>query len=371
MNFSLIFYIGIMFITICFVLSDFETDPNIKVGIRFIFTLIILFLWASIVFRAPSGDMGRYLYIFEKFSTQPLYPTFGLYHLPILFNLFSWVIAQISITQFFTYTIIFIIIYFFCYKAFRNIFNFENTAILMICYSMYPFFVAYTSSGIREGFGLAFMTYGISKLITGKKMQSFFWLYFATFWHYGLWLPVIILMPAFFLRQKQRLYIVSWLVFICSIILSMANVWQHILSRIGGSLSSVQAAGYQAYFNSDAVFRHTYRTGFRLDFFLFSIIPVIIYLVAKSYFREEYKDRNLLIISIYMLLNSLTFLFSFMVSSDRFASFSWFIWLFVVYSILYSLTNKYTLKIFIFLALITNIFFLNFYLSNYLIGLKV
>ena len=123
---------------------------------------------------------------------------------------------------------------------------------------------------------------------------------------------------------------------------------------------------FQQYFVQNGEFaRIHYKTGFRLDFTLFSLFPLILYLIFKTN-----SLRVKMWLGLYLLLNSLYNILCVIPFSDRVAVFSWFIWPIVNYEILRAYNRKYA-YVFLLLLFLSGIVLLQFYTNKYLLPLDL
>jgi hypothetical protein len=137
-------------------------------------------------------------------------------------------------------------------------------------------------------------------------------------------MSVLVLLPALFaLHFFERFLTVPkiLIVWVVVVFISASGVNESAL----GFLSSFfdDSSRYQYYLDSDKVAEVRdlmgYKTGFRVDFTLFSIIPILFVL----YF-EKREGIDLWLVKFYLIVNCAFQLLSFTASNDRFAALSWF-----------------------------------------------
>lgn len=324
--------ITFIFLSIMFLLFYFKRqNPAGKFGLWFVVIMIYSIYLLAIIFRPPVGDVGHYMDVVWRMSAYPLslMPRNGPWTWS--FTFYCWLIGRIWPSHILFSLGIFIIMVSVTFFAFKRYFDLDDSVLLLICYAYYPFFIVYLVSGVRQGLGMTFMLCGAIYLVKEKRLLAFIWLLLAPLlWHKGLWAPLIILMPALLIRNRKILNVFVAIFFLISILLSITNLNSAIILLIIHHMNL--PVYYDTYFNTALLpFGFHYGIGFRWDFALFSMFPIVLYFMLKKSFYDEYKKDNNMFIIIYTLLNSILYLFSFIIFSDRFAVFSWFLMPMIIY----------------------------------------
>jgi hypothetical protein len=189
-------------------------------------------------------------------------------------------------------------------------------------------FFGYGTNTIRAGLALSFFIIALTRK-PGFNFSLIF-LVLAVLFHKSLLMPVASWVLIRFYNDKNN-FILLWVVcFFLSLFFGNTFV------SMFGEFFNITDERVQAYaYNTDIA----YKTGFRLDFVVYSIIPIII---AKLYQKKGYFDHfyNQLL-SLYVICNAFWLLLIRIAFSDRFATLSWFL---IPILLLYPLLQK---KIFV------------------------
>lgn len=354
-------------IAILFMFFYTKRDENIfRFAIVFLLCLSILFLGIGMVFQPLHGDSYRYNLGFQKISFLTFEQMFMLDNPEFGFRFISWFTSNIiNDVKFFFFTlyILFVVI---CWKALKNLYESFETYIVFSFLIIYPYFLFYIVNGKRQGLALVFMLLAISFIFKNKNFKAIVSLGIAFLFHTSILLTYPIFIFIMFFKNKEKLFKISLIVLFISIISSIISLNEQLTLIINSlNLQSNQMAFFDGSFD-----KIDYRTGFRLDFTLFSLFPLMLYF----YFRKQLSENNekiLTWLSLYILLNSIYHFFSFVVFSDRFSIFSWFILPIVCYEILKKVNEGKYLPIFIFSLIFINIFLLQTYTGNLLLELEI
>lgn len=174
-------------------------------------------------------------------------------------------------------------------------------------------FYSYGINTIRSGFAASFLLLAFANWQNLWLMGLF--IIIAVGCHLSMAIPAIaFLITRYF--NKTKLYFAIWFL---SIVLSaaMGSAFETIFSGLGGD-SRV------AYLNKDAA-DTAYKVGFRLDFIIYSCIPVFAgyYYIVKKGFKDRFYS---ILYNTYLIANSFWILVIRANFSDRFAYLSWFIY---------------------------------------------
>ena len=294
----------------------------------------VIWLWAVLVFRAPSGDPWRYMKGLNNIAVLNFEGILAYDKAPLGFKFLNWFTAAISLNSIFFFSVI----YAFCviplYLAFRERFNKVHTAVLMMLYLLYPFYLTYLGSGFKQGIGFGFMLWGLVCLLDNEKpkiIKGLALLIAATLFHSSFWIVLLAYVTWRLIFKKRPLsWAVSVLVF-CVLLAASGLVGSLVTAVLPQSI--IDSLGFNEYFDDTfTVGEHfkslNYQSGFRLDFAIFTLGP----LAALLYLKKSYNDHESLdIIKMYCLLASAYFLLCFIPFSDRTAAFSWFLIPYMLY----------------------------------------
>lgn len=179
-------------------------------------------------------------------------------------------------------------------------------------------FLQYTTSGLRQAISMSFMVIAISFIVDNKKLLSLFAALLSAIFHWAS-LPFLLVVTSFIYIERyisEKKILLIWCM-CCA--LSIFNVMEGFASLLESFIQISHVSS--VYFQSDSSF---YETGFRIDFFLYSAIPVILYLIQKKKFSDSVSSFNILF-KIYLSLNCIAMLLNFIPFSDRLYGYSWFL----------------------------------------------
>lgn len=309
-------------------------------GIVYILVVALLFIGAAILLQPLHGDSWRYNQNFLILRDLSFGEMNALVHPEYAYRLINWLVGQFTASHEVLFFVLFAIFIYVFYKALKNIYPTFDRYYIFMAYLLYPFFIAYLVSGKRQGLSLVFMLLAISFLWKNQNLKGAVALVIATLFHKAMLLAILPILLFAWLKEKNILKIAS-IIYVVSLIVSIVGMNAIIPSE---TLVDYLQLGsrYKGYFiETEEIAAINYQTGFRLDFTLFSLIPVFLYLYFKK--RIEKKDKKWVYgwLGLYLLLNSIFQFFSFVPYSDRFAAFSWFLLPLVSYVILESVNKKY------------------------------
>lgn len=203
--------------------------------------------------------------------------------------------------------------------AYKRIYHDKFGLALIILICSFSFF-GYGVNGIRNGIALSFVTLAISFCDTKKWLFLLLCLIGISF-HKSATLPIVALCIAQCYKNSD-VYLKIW---IACIIISLfaGNILASIIpddfmgdERLSDYLNS--DFGDQEYAN----FSHT---GFRFDFILYSLIPIIIGRKFLGNSEEEFNFYRL-VYNVYLICNSFWILTIYVPYNNRFAYLSWFLY---------------------------------------------
>lgn len=300
-----------------------------RAGIVAYAALIVFWLWAVLSFREPSGDPWRYMLGLNYIAKLSFIELLNYDRSAFGFSLLNWLTAGVSTNS----ALFFSIIYFFCviplYLAFRERDNKTDAAVLMMLYLLYPFYINYLASGFKQGIAFGFMLWGLNCVLDRfdpKWIKGLILLYIATLFHSSFWLVNIAFAGWYFIYRKRSLIWSVSTLGVC-VILAMAGAVEPIISIILPH-SIVDKLGFSLYFDKDFLSSSEYLSvgyisGFRLDFTVFTIFPLLVVLFFNWKIKSitYFQDMT----SFFCIIASVYFLLVFIPFSDRIASFSWFL----------------------------------------------
>lgn len=337
------FSLVVFFYTLCN--SSFNETPSPRLNfIAFLFFVIILLF---VGFRPISyyfGDMGNYYKYFKvmvsdihdgnalnikgDYLFNVLMAFFALFNQPVLF--------------FFCCYLIYALCHFFAVKNWFGKHWVYPLALLIIPI----FYHAYGVNGIRNGMGASLFLLGLSQ----KNIWRWLLFFIAYNFHSSLLLPIAAVI--IFSRYKNiYVYFYVWCAcLLISIISPGITLW---LSEF-----PIFDDRFSAYVSNDDGIS---QSGFRVDFILYSLLPIFIGL----YFNIRYKINDVIyneVLSVYLICNTFWLLVIRIPYSNRFVYLSWFMYgivisyPFVKYNF-FRYQNRYTACVLLFL-LIFNVVFL-------------
>jgi hypothetical protein len=297
-------------------------------------TLAVIWLWSVLVFREPVGDPWRYMMGLKNIAELSFEGLLAYDKAPIGFKLLNWFTSVISVNS----IVFFSVIYVFCiiplYLAFRERFDKVNTAVLMMLYLLYPFYLNYLGSGFKQGIGFGFMLWGLVCLLDTEKpktLKGITLLSVAVLFHTSFFIVVFAYLTWYFLFKKRPLYWSLGVLAFC-VLLAILGIVENVVTAILPQ-GIIDSLGFNEYFDDTfTAGEHfqslNYKTGFRLDFAIFTLAPLAVLLYFK---RKVEESTGQDVIKVYCLLASAYFLLCFIPFSDRMAAFSWFLIPYMLY----------------------------------------
>ena len=300
-----------------------------RAGIIAYTIMTVIWLWAVLSFREPAGDPWRYMLGLNYIAKFSFVELLSYDRTPFGFALLNWITSLISTNSVFFFSVI----YAFCiiplYLAFRERANKTDAAVLMMLYLLYPFYINYLASGFKQGIAFGFMLWGLNCILDRadpKWIKGLLLLFLATLFHSSFWLVNVVFASWYFIYRRISLQWSFFTLGIC-IFIAAIGVSEFIITKIlPGSI--VEALGFSSYFDqeflaSDEYLSVGYKSGFRIDFAVFTIIPIFIISYLKKNIKENFYMINMM--KFYCIVASVYFIFIFIPYSDRIAGFSWFL----------------------------------------------
>lgn len=242
-------------------------------------------------------------YIWNKGMDTWRDPVFAFYTMTLRKYTY-WMAGYFGLTAF---------IYLYCYyRASLNFTDKRGTAIMFLAIVCGPFFVAYGVNTIRAGFAMALAILAMSCWYRNKWWAILFGA-LAVGSHLSVALTVTAFVAAVWIKRPRLCFFV-WLVCI-GLSLAAGSFFESTLGDL------VEDERMQDYTQVAAAQTH-YRVGFRWDFVVFSLLPMIVgwYYIYRKHFKDiVYKT----LYCTYILSNCVWVLLIRANFSDRFAYLSW------------------------------------------------
>lgn len=227
------------------------------------------------------------------------------------FSIYNNFVAQFVGYQ--GWLIITALIYSFNHYVFARKTTPEYVLLVVLMFFSAFLFYAYGTNTIRAGLAASFLLVAFANWQSLWRMGLF--IIIAVGCHLSMAIPAIAFLIARYF-DKTKLYFAIWFL---SIVLSaaMGSAFETIFS----GLSSDSRV---AYLNKDAA-DTAYKVGFRLDFIIYSCVPVFTgyYYIVKKRFKDRFYS---ILYNTYLIANSFWILVIRANFSDRFAYLSWFIY---------------------------------------------
>ena len=214
--------------------------------------------------------------------------------------------------SYFVYLLLIATVYIFGYLKFiRNFFSREYQFIVFFATICSLGFYAYGTNTLRQG--LALSIFLIALVYRDHKFKYIIYALIAVLIHKSLIIPAL----AFYIIKKYNLknnYIYFW--FFC---LFLTLVVGNSLAGYLGDFVSGSDDRLNNYVNG---LNTTYKTGFKLNFLIYSIAPIVYGLKIKAKINDEFYNK---MFSLYIVVNAIWLLVIRIPFTDRFAYLSWFL----------------------------------------------
>lgn len=277
--------------------------------------LIIAFLFAFFIGIRPHRgfeDTGNYVEEYEHVAGQYFEFDWSMnnYLFDNMLRYFSSV--SIPVTIFF---IVIAILYFVgavvaCKKMFPN-----NALLSFVTFLGAFSTYSYGTNGIKAG--AAASLFLIALAYKDRKLIAIFFLWLSLGIHHSMIIPIVAYVASYFFK-KDNLYLYFW---IFSLILAAAHIT--IIQTLFMGFADDKGAAYLDGSGAE------YVTGFRPDFILYSVVPIIIgyYLIKKKHLQSSTFS---FLWRVYTLSNSVFLLCTYAEFINRIAYLSWLMYPFVL-----------------------------------------
>lgn len=340
-------------------------DAVVKAGLVFTAGVTLVLMFFAITLRPVDGDSWRYYEYFQllhirgldwAFASRDQEPLWAaLNGFVSLFGDQAWLLFGATLL---IYLGVFVL-------AVKRITGPVATTIVIMCYAAFPFFVAYAASGLRQGLALVFLLMAYADFKENKR-TAWAWLLLAPLWHSGSWLACGVMVAHWaicrWLLQPHMRWRLVFLALATAIGLSVTGLNESLIGGYAGALGLAEER--YIYFSSADVYG--YRAGFRLDFFVFSLLPLVSAWVLRGKARTfDYTGAGWWL-SLYLSLNVLYHLFSFAPFADRFAAYSWFLMPLVVFLQVRETHNRTLMTLFVSAVCLIDVVMLQLYTGNFI-----
>ena len=288
------------------------------IDIRAVFLVILLSLFIG--FRPISGmyfgDTGNYNYMYQSLEGLP-YVYDPTAENKIWDNLFDlWASESFGISNLF---VLVAFIYFVCtWLACRKFYGQDQYIAFLVFLGSFSTF-SYSTNGIKAGAAAAIFLLGLSyykQLIIAIPLILISWGF-----HHSMVLPIAAFVCAY-LYRKPKVYFYVWI--ICILISALhITYFQSLFASMAEDQGDISGVGYLTSSSDD---EWGGKSGFRLDFVLYSAMPVLVgyYTIFKK--RLKLSNTYKMLLNTYMITNSVWMLCMYAQFSNRIAYLSWFIY---------------------------------------------
>lgn len=302
-----------MLLTIAFISVSsisFFSDVR-KINMELSCCFLIFFISIIYAHRPIQHDTVGYLNYLD--SIQELYSNDGFLNAIMVFEpaygVYTYFFSLLDSHFFFLASIPFFMLVIVSNST-KGILKTSYRTLFLLSVSMYPYFIAYAASGLRQGIAMSIYLFCLVSIIKQRKKMFALSIIVGGMFHYSFFLFSLAFL-ALSVRLSIRYFLIFWIFCVVASILKISYFFVNVVDFIGFSQR------YQVYFTQGEV---DYATGFRIDFFLLSLVPIILYYILRP--TSEISSASL---KVYLLGNALSFLLCFMPYSDRFYSYSWFL----------------------------------------------
>lgn len=281
-----------------------------KSGSTFAATLLCVFLVLFIGFR-PAGriftDMSNYYLAWQRNLNEPFSFHFNTTNI-IFDNLFlAMSSAGLSITTFY---LLMAMIYFSCMlKACKKMFPAQTLFAFLVCLAAFST-LSYATNGIKAGVAASIFLLAIA--YQKKLLLSIVFAALSYGFHHSMELPII----AFYavrLFKNPKYYFYFW---VLCLIISLLHIQSFM--NFFASLGDEQSAVYLVDTGEDWFGGG----GFRIDFVIYSFIPILIGIVLINKYRVSDKGY-ICLLNTYTLCNAVWLLCMYAAFTNRIAYLSW------------------------------------------------
>lgn len=317
-------YYGIAFINLIAVIRLLLSRRLIVAPDGFlIFLAVLIIVYIGYEPLLEYSDKWNYKLIFENVLTvsgDDGIKDVGFYYFNRLIGFFTdWYIL---------YFLLIGTIYFYGYFCFiKKYFSIRYRFVVFLASISAMGFYAYATNTMRQGLALSIFLLVLVHL--NNKLKSILFSFLAVFFHKSLLIPVVF----FWLVKRYNShnnFIYFWL--FCLVI--TITLGSSVGALLGDFLVSSDSR-MESYLYGE---NESYQAGFKLNFLIYSIAPLVYGLKMKSKINDNFYSQ---LLSIYILVNAVWLLMIRIAFTDRFAYLSWFLIPFIFF---YPLSRKQVFK---------------------------
>jgi hypothetical protein len=321
---SALWYNTILIVGFILIVRLLVSKQALKVSNAFL-TFLSLIILVYIVNEPVSQYSDKWVYIenFDNIFESKLETASK----DLGFYLLTYVVKVITDS----YSMYFFVIgfcYFYGYLRFIKHF-FSNKYQFIVFFSIISAlgFYAYGTNTLRQG--LALSIFLLALVYKNNKFKSILFSILAVLIHKSLIIPIV----AFWVVKKYDLknnYIYFWLICLVATIFLGSSVGVVLGDVLVSSDSRIEGYLYGEY--------ESYQAGFKLNFLIYSAVPIIYGLKMKGKLNDEIYNQ---ILSLYIVVNAVWLLMIRIAFTDRFAYLSWFL---IPFIFLYPLSQQQIFK---------------------------
>jgi hypothetical protein len=291
--------------------SGLQTVAGTGTGVFLLFVLVALYIGSRPISGYFFGDMGTYAHRFNLLASGEV-PDVGT---DLLFELYMKFCSSIMSVK--AWFLLDAFIYIGClYWACRRVFPGQVYISFLMCITAFSFW-GYAVNGIRNGMATSLIVLAFSFL--GQKWKVAGLCLLAIGVHKSVMLPVFAGIMTY-LYKNTRVYLYGWLACVFLSVLS-GGFFEHFFSNLG----LIKDERFASYLTSTEYSDSFSSTGFRWDFWIYSLVPIVLgwYVVIK---RKLHDKLYLLLLNTYTISNAFWILVIQASFSNRFAYLSWFLY---------------------------------------------
>lgn len=255
-------------------------------------------------------DTERYASYYVSVSMLSFSEMLDFGRFETLFSLSVWLFSSLGLNYELYFTAVAAFVLYTIYKVAVFLTNSKFYGLLaLVLFASWPFYYSLSINVQRQAIAFGFMMLSFIAAGRNNNFLSVFLTLISTQFH------IVGIISLIFVVANKGYMTVSrtFLVWVLCVLVSVLDL----------SKNLILSSGYNR-INIYEGFESVYRTGFRLDFFLFSIIPLVVHLVLKKQnLQFSVKSRYAFLLKSYILLNAIYFIFAFMPYSDRYIINSW------------------------------------------------
>lgn len=194
-----------------------------------------------------------------------------------------------------------------CYKLFPN-----NTLLaFLVCLAAFSTF-SYGTNGIKAGASASIFLLAIA--YSDNKWLAFLFIVLSYGFHHSIQVVIGAFIVVSFVKEPKY-YFRFWIA--CLILAALHATW---FQEFFGSITDESGAGYLIINETS---ERQYLTGFRLDFIIYSCVPIVVYQLLRQKYEIKSDTYNF-IINLYTFTNGIWLLCMYASFTNRIAYLSWF-----------------------------------------------